>query len=128
MCFQSAFDLLRKLREEIKQSSEQDSAEFCKKIKKTELEIIALLKITESQSEFTEQEIEDLTQISEYSEKLYRLQIFIYERKEKYDYCLKIYLQNKAVQKTEQKQVFDWLNKVFDSLKVRGTEGEVVEK
>ena len=84
-----------------------------KRAAKTETEIIDLLVISEKQGDFSDQEIDDLTVISEHLRKLTRLSIFLYERKHDFSHCLNIYLKNPNIQK----HLFTWILSTHDSLK-----------
>lgn len=90
--------------------TEEDS-KFKIEAKKTEDDIIALLSISEEKDEFSEQEIEDLTSITEHSSRLYRVKIFIAERKHDY-HCISLYLNNPSIQK----HLFPWINKTYSNL------------
>ena len=111
MTYQSALDLLRVSKDRFK-AEQSPNAEFMKKAAKTENEIIMLLEITEKNDSFSDQEIEDLTVISEHISKLTRLSIFINERKHDYGKCLSIYLNHAQIQK----HLFPWIKRSYKEL------------
>jgi hypothetical protein len=85
LCMNSAIELIKSYREymDLDESENNNSEDYENKVKKIEGEIVALLKGMEKNREFDDSEIELLLRESE-STFLYRVQIFIYERR--YDF------------------------------------------